>query len=409
MVVVHGGRVVGVMQRVQLGRRFGPPELPPGTPHPAAECGQPQGGLSGLLDWAACLVRCMRSRHDGSAPHMGAQMGMVHMQMAHAAAAAGAAAQGQPAPLVRVVGGGATPGSRPQAQRWQWDKNMPMPAEQQGPTEDDMFDSATAQQLLGSEPAAGATAAAEPEPQAAPWWWPLGGHVRRPVRGAEAAEAEGCRCKHCGCKHHHHHHHHHEHHKHRHSHEEQAGPAQQLPLMMAALHDLAAQRAQQAVQEQHAHRAARHGNHQLLPGVATPVELIARERAKAFDGRWNELRAAEQTGGRSHARAGGWLQADALHQSHIERQPQRWCGPLLLSWADVLLWHAVLKPRRLALLSPARPLPPPPPLAAPSGMNWSLWDASGRLNWGLAAFVALAVACAAVWSAMLAQCTLYRR
>lgn len=340
MVVVHGGRVVGVMQRVQLGRRFGPPELPPGTPHPAAECGQPQGGLSGLLDWAACLVRCMRSRHDGSAPHMGAQMGMVHMQMAHAAAAAGAAAQGQPAPLVRVVGGGATPGSRPQAQRWQWDKNMPMPAEQQGPTEDDMFDSATAQQLLGSEPAAGATAAAEPEPQAAPWWWPLGGHVRRPVRGAEAAEAEGCRCKHCGCKHHHHHHHHHEHHKHRHSHEEQAGPAQQLPLMMAALHDLAAQRAQQAVQEQHAHRAARHGNHQLLPGVATPVELIARERAKAFDGRWNELRAAEQT--------------------------------------------------------------------APSGMNWSLWDASGRLNWGLAAFVALAVACAAVWSAMLAQCTLYR-
>jgi hypothetical protein len=41
-------------------------------------------------------------------------------------------------------------------------------------------------------------------------------------------------------------------------------------------------------------------------------------------------------------------------------------------------------------------------------MNWSLWDASGRLNWGLAAFVALAVACAGVWSAMLAQCALYR-
>ncbi len=55
------------------------------------------------------------------------------------------------------------------------------------------------------------------------------------------------------------------------------------------------------------------------------------------------------------------------------------------------------------------PAPPRCSAAAGSSMNWSLWDASGRLNWGLAAFVALAVACAGVWSAMLAQCALYRR
>ncbi|KAI7839187.1 hypothetical protein COHA_007076 [Chlorella ohadii] len=249
----------------------------------------------------------------------------------------GAAAEEQPAamPLAR-------PRGMPLTQRWQWDVNVPVPAEQQAPADDDQLDSAAAQQLLGTEQLpAGATA--EAEPRAAPWWWPMG-HARRPARGAAGGEeaAEGCHCKHCGC---HHHHHGGKHHHHSHSEDGQPAPAQQLPMMMAALHDLAQQHAQQAADAQQAqrghHGAPRHGNRdQLLPGVATPFEFIAQERAQGFTDRWTELQAAQHPAG--------------------------------------------------------------------SSMNWSLWDASGRLNWGLAAFVALAVACAGVWSAMLAHCALYR-
>ncbi len=307
MVMVHGGRVVGVMQHVQLGRRFGPPELPPGAPDPAAECGQPQGGLSALLNWTACMVRCMRSRPTATA----GQMEIVQMHLARAAAVVGAthggplpgattpgfpgaAAEEQPAamPLAR-------PRGMPLTQRWQWDVNVPVPAEQQAPADDDQLDSAAAQQLLGTEqlPAA---ATAEAEPRAAPWWWPMG-HARRPARGAAGGEeaAEGCHCKHCGC---HHHHHGGKHHHHSHSEDGQPAPAQQLPMMMAALHDLAQQHAQQAADAQQAqrghHGAPRHGNRdQLLPGVATPFEFIAQERAQGFTDRWTELQAAQHPGG----------------------------------------------------------------------------------------------------------------
>lgn len=41
--------------------------------------------------------------------------------------------------------------------------------------------------------------------------------------------------------------------------------------------------------------------------------------------------------------------------------------------------------------------------------RWRLWGTDGSFNWGLATFVALAVACAAVWGAMLVQWAAYCR
>jgi len=92
------------------------------------------------------------------------------------------------------------------------------------------------------------------------------------------------------------------HHHHSHSEDGRPAPAQQLPMMMAALHDLAQQHAQQAADAQQAqrghHGAPRHGNRdQLLPGVATPFEFIAQERAQGFTDRWTELQAAQHPGG----------------------------------------------------------------------------------------------------------------
>lgn len=50
-----------------------------------------------------------------------------------------------------------------------------------------------------------------------------------------------------------------------------------------------------------------------------------------------------------------------------------------------------------------RPAPVPPP-----EMGWHLFDAEGHLNWGMVTFVALAVACTAVWGAMLVQWATYK-
>ncbi|KAL4421188.1 hypothetical protein ABPG77_010063 [Micractinium sp. CCAP 211/92] len=46
---------------------------------------------------------------------------------------------------------------------------------------------------------------------------------------------------------------------------------------------------------------------------------------------------------------------------------------------------------------------PMPRVDVPEGPHWRLWGADGSFNWSLATFIALTVACSAVWGALLVQ------
>lgn len=81
------------------------------------------------------------------------------------------------------------------------------------------------------------------------------------------------------------------------------------------------------------------------------------------------------------------------------------CRPVALPVARCLL-RALRAPSPMPLSN----RPAPPPAGGPPEMQrWRLWGTDGSFNWGLATFVALAVACAAVWGAMLVQWAAYCR
>lgn len=86
------------------------------------------------------------------------------------------------------------------------------------------------------------------------------------------------------------------------------------------------------------------------------------------------------------------------------------CSDALLCCAACCRCSVQLPPSDPPACLPCPSVAPSPAAAAPApeGPSWALWGPDGGLNLGLVAFVALAVACVAVWAAMVGQWTAYR-